>query len=239
MKSCTGATPEEKEAERLPFLWAKVVILVAGYKFKAIKGVGKGAAVSVDITDVLKTLGKVAGQSERAMKATIQDVKSRAPGWINKAVREDYTIQTAEIKKSLKVSKNGTFNLAGIMVDNVTFTYKGRMLTPIHFNMRPKTKPARKRYSITAEIKRGNRRRLIGKPQYERPAFLASTSGAGSTQIPWQREGKARLPIVPIKTLSVPQMIASQSQVKPNVGKAITEGVAKRAAHQIERFLLK
>lgn len=56
------------------------VILMAGVNLTAIKGVGRGAVVSVDISDVLKTLGKVAGQSEQAMKATIKDVKSRAPG---------------------------------------------------------------------------------------------------------------------------------------------------------------
>ncbi len=212
---------------------------MAGFNLTSIKGVGRGAVVSVDISDVLKTLGKVAGQSEQAMKATIKDVKARAPGWINKAIRADYTIQTSEVKKSLKVSSNGTFDLAGIVVDNVTLTYKGRMLTPIHFNMRPKSRPNRKRYSITTEIKRGNRRRLIGKSQYERPAFLAPTGKAGSVQIPWQREGKQRLPIVPIKTLSVPQMISTQSEVKPNVQRAINEGVAKRAGHQIERFLFK
>ena len=213
---------------------------MAGFKEIFLKGQGKGTIVSVDIIDVLKTLGKVPEQSERAMKATVNDVRTRAPGWINKAIRADYTVETKEIKKSLKVRKGeGQFSLGGFVVDNIVLEYKGRMLTPIHFNIRPKSKPSRRRYNISVEIKRGRRRRLAGKVQYSRPPFLAGTNGAGSTTIPWQREGKARLPIVPIKTLSVPQMISSQTKVKPNVEKAINEGLRKRALHQIERFLLK
>ena len=213
---------------------------MAGYSFKYLKGQGRGAAVSVDITDVLKTLGKVNEQSERAMKAAVSDMRQRAPGWIRKAIRKDYTVEASEIKKAMQTpKKNGTFEIAGIVVDSIVFTYKGRMLTPIHFNMRPKSRPSSRKYNLSAEIKRGNRRRLIGKSEYERPAFLAPTKSGGGVQIPWQREGKARLPIVPIKTLSVPQMISSQKEVKPNVQKAINEGFAKRAWHQVERFVLK
>ena len=144
-----------------------------------------------------------------------------------------------EYNRVALINKLDRFVVASYDGKNIVLEYKGRMLTPIHFNMRPKSKPSRRRYNISVEIKRGRRRRLAGKLVYERPPFLALAPNTGGMTIPWQREGKARFPIVSVKTLSVPQMISSQTKVKPNVEKAINEGLRKRALHQIERFLLK
>ena len=192
--------------------------------------------ITVDITEVLKTLGKVSDQSTRAMKAVVSDAKRRAPGWISKAIRSEYTVEPSEIKKALRVKQGGHIPFAGVVVDDVILEYTGRMLTPIHFKMAPKSRPKSRKYSITVEIKRGQRQRLMGKTKYQRPAFLASAKGSPS--IPWQREGKARLPIVSVKTLSVPQMVQSSSGPKPNVERALKEGLEKRLIHQFNRLVL-
>lgn len=202
------------------------------------------AGVSVDITDVLKTLGKVSDQSQQAIKAIVSDAKSRAPGWIRKAIRSDYTVESNEIKKALHIRKGrGQFELGGIMVDNIVLAYYGRTLTPIHFNMSPKSRGGRRRYNINLTIKVGRRQRLTGKSKWARPPFLAPSGGTGTVQIPFQRDKtlreKTRLPIHAVKTLSVPQMIASRSEIKPSVEKAVSTGLQDRAWRQFERFVLK
>lgn len=203
-----------------------------------------GAGVSVDITDVLKTLGKVNEQSQRAIRAVVSDAKSRAPGWIRKAIRSDYTVESSEIKKALHIRKGqGQFELGGIMVDNVIFVYRGRTLTPIHFNMTPRSRDGRRRYNISLTIKTGRRQKLTGKSKWARPPFLAPSGRAGTVQIPFQRDKSlrdgTRLPIHAVKTLSVPQMIASRSEVKPSVEKAVSAGLQDRAWRQFKRFVLK
>ena len=126
----------------------------------------------------------------------------------------------------------GTITIGGHVVDNVTLTYSGRVLTPTHFKMKPTSRPSgNKGYKVTAEIKRGARKPLGNH------VFLAGPGGEGTTQIPFKRKGQSRLPIEAVKTLSVPQMIQSGEGTKPRIEQAINENLEKRFKHYCDQYL--
>jgi hypothetical protein len=193
------------------------------------------AGIKLEISNIERVLMQISGQQKvlaKALEATTKDFKSRAPSKISKRIREVYGVKTADIKATQKGARtNGTINVAGINVDNVELAYSGRLLTPTHFNMTPKTRPASKKYTVKATIKKGHKTVLSSR------AFLALSGKAGSIQIPFQRVGTSRYPIKAIKTLSVPQMITNETDgVAENISKDINELLNSRLEHNIKRF---
>lgn len=182
-----------------------------------------------------KELGKMSAQSEKVLRATGRDMKSRIPGYVAQEVIKTYGIKKSEIIPSKKSPRKmaGKIFLRGDMVSEVTVTYKGRLLTPVHFSMTPK-KPDQKgkrigrRKMIKATIKDKQKKVLHSQ------AFLGTNRGSG--YIPFRREGKARKPIVPIKTVSLPQMV-SNATVNERIEKRINVELEKRLEHNIERFM--
>lgn len=183
---------------------------------------------------LVKTLDNIAGvDAEKVIKKCTSDAKSRAQAKVSAAVCEIYAIKKADVKAALegKGKGNGQRRIKGNIVESVALTYKGRMLTPTHFKMRPahrKTKP----YRVSQEVFKGRRKNL--------PAgvFLASSGGEGSAQIPFQRVGSERYPIKSIKTLSVPQMIENK-KVQPLIQEKIDEMLSNRLEHYVNRMLEK
>ena len=150
-------------------------------------------------------LGEGLKNNARAViKRTLSDVKTRAPGWIAPEVMKKYNIKKKDVNEAIS-SKDRTFGrrTSGERVGSAVIKYEGRVLTPTHFQMKPKKRYKNNRpYVVTAQIKKGEGRKALGSS-----VFLASPGGASEIQIPFQRVGDARLPIKVIKTLSVPQMI--------------------------------
>ena len=190
------------------------------------------ASIKVNIDQVVKGLDAEKAAAEKVVRRTIGDMRTRAPGWVSKAVREEYAISASDVKKAVRVSNDGKASIAGTEVDNVTLTYRGRVLTPTHFKMHPTARPSSGApYQVTAEIKKGQRKALSSK------AFLAHSGGGESKEIPFQRKSSSRLPIEPIKTLSIPQMIETNDGTKPEIEKAINEGLEKRFNHYCDMYL--
>lgn len=190
------------------------------------------ARISINIDEVVKGLDKKKAASKKVVQRTIGDMRSRGPGWVSKAVREEYNIDAAEVKKSCHPGKYGGISFGGEVVDNIALIYKGRVLTPTHFKMKPTSRPKGKSYKVTAEIKKGRRKVLSSK------AFLANAGKSRGKQIPFQRTGESRLPIEAIKTVSVPQMIEDgNGNLKPKVDKAINENLEKRFNHYCKQLL--
>lgn len=187
--------------------------------------------VTVNIDQVVKGLNKDKEQAKKALKRTVSDMRSRGPGWVSKAVREEYNIKAGDVKAAMHTEKGKGLSFGGEVIDDVALVYKGRVLTPTHFGMRPTSRPAKKSYKVTAEITKGQRKVLSSK------AFLAGT-GSGGKQIPFERKGASKYPIKAIKTLSIPQMVQDGSgNLKPGVEKAVNENLEKRFKHHIDQVM--
>lgn len=193
----------------------------------------------------MPNLGKVVGSLkalnkdvDKAITRTISDCKQRAPAQVTKAVTAVYGIKSSEVTEAGKGAKRGaktvgSIKVKGVSVDNVQLVYKGRLLTPVHFSMTPKKRPDNgKKYKVKAGIFKGAKK-VLGSG-----VFLAPSGAAGTTQIPFKRAGKKRLPIEAIRTVSIPQMITNE-KVSADITARMEELLQTRLKHNTERLASK
>ena len=196
---------------------------------------------NVTMPNFAKMVGTLRGLNkdlDKAISRTISDCKQRGPAQVTKAVTSVYGIKASDVTDAGKDAKRGAktvgrIKVEGVSIDNVHLIYKGRLLTPVHFSMTPKTRPDNgKKYKVKAAILKGQKK-VLGSG-----VFLASSGSAGTTQIPFKREGKKRLPIEAIRTVSIPQMITNKN-VEPVIKARMEELLLTRLKHNTERLAAK
>lgn len=187
----------------------------------------QGISIDLETMDeVAKGLKGCQRELAKGARRTMIDLASRG---VNTVVRNEvsrvYNIKKKDIEGGARHYKHesGSVNLAGVTIPTFDVVYKGRMLTPTHFGMTPKARPAgNRRYTVKWKpFRAGGRRPLAG--DGEQPAFLQAS---GDTAIPYQRTGKARYPIKAVKRLSVPIMIEND-KVSPHIEDEILKRMAK------------
>lgn len=191
--------------------------------------------MDVSAADVKKYLERKQANMAKAVSATASDFRSKAPGWVSKEVRNVYGVDTKELTTAKgKPHADGSIKIGSVRITNFSINYNGRVLTPTHFKMKPKARPKKTPYVVSAEIVKGSRKELSSN------AFLAPAKKKvdGSTNIaelPFVREGDSRYPIRSIKTVSVPQMITGE-RVADTLSGIINENMEKRLKYHIKRF---
>ena len=183
-------------------------------------------SLSVTISDINKDLKKKESQFAKAINATTSNFGRRGQGWVSQEVRKVYGTDLKTIKSTYKgFKKDGKIKVGGVKIDNIKLNYNGRSLTITHFGMTPKVRPA-KPYQVKAAVLKGAKKVVAS------DAFVASPKGA---TLAWRRKGAERMPIAPVKTISVPQMVASE-RTQPAIQKRIGEELTKRWEHNVSRF---
>lgn len=204
--------------------------------------------------EIVKKLHKLKDGGEVAIKRTVSDFTSRAPGWVSKGIREHYGVDTAAIKDAGPRKKRGatSVKVAGIKVDGAALEYKGRTLTTVHFKQSPKQRPTAqqnkpikipgqaiagtgdvamirppKKYKVKATIIKGQRATL--------PANTFIAAGNGGVSLPFQRTSEARMPIEAVHTLSVPQMI--DGRARETIEESISDKLGDRFEHHIKQAM--
>ena len=202
---------------------------------------------------LMDTVAQIDEQGRKAVKATVRDVKARAPSWIAQEVTSVYNIKKGEITPSGKNSSKpkkmaGSVNVSGETIEELTLVYKGRLLTPVHFGMTPKAPPAGRSYTLKAQILKGSKKvigrykntRTKGGPYSQRSHWIlmgtGNTKADGTSWIPFQRMSKTRTDIQKMTTISVPQMITSDRTNEAIMLRLNTE-TAKRLDHHMKRAL--
>lgn len=206
-----------------------------------------------NLQKLLDQVQEIDEKGRKAVKATVRDVKSRAPGWIAQEVTQVYNIKKSEITpssgKGAKPKKMaGSIQVRGETIEELTLVYKGRLLTPVHFGMTPKAPPAGKSYTLKAQILKGSKKvigrykntRTKGGPYSQRSHWIlmgtGNTKADGTSWIPFQRMSKTRTDIQKMTTISVPQMITSDRTNEAIMLRLNTE-TAKRLDHHMKRAL--
>jgi hypothetical protein len=206
--------------------------------------------------ELVKKLNKLEKGGETAIKRTVSDFTSRAPAWVKKGIRQHYGVDNAAIAEAGPKTKKGASHIkvAGVSVDGATLEYKGRTLTPTHFNQSPKARPSGqqakklrvpgqaiatgrgspvamvappKKYTVKATIIKGARASMAP------GTFIAS--GNGGSTLPFQRTSDGRTPIEAVRTLSVPQMISGRA--KETIEETISTKLEERFNHHIEQAM--
>lgn len=200
---------------------------------------------------LMDTIEELDEKGRKAVQNTVKDVKARAPSWIAQEVTQVYNIKKSEITPAGKGSKPkkmaGTIKVKGETIEELTITYEGRMLTPVHFGMSPKTPPQGKSYTLTMQVVKGKKKvigrykntRTPGGPYSERSHNILMGTGAkgeGTSHIPFQRMSKTRTDIRKFTATSVPQMISSE-RTSERIMTRLHDETAKRLQHNIDRAI--
>lgn len=200
---------------------------------------------------LMDTIEELDEKGRKAVQNTVKDVKARAPSWIAQEVTQVYNIKKSEITPAGKGAKPkkmaGTIKVKGETIEELTITYEGRMLTPVHFGMSPKTPPQGKSYTLTMQVVKGKKKvigrykntRTPGGPYSERSHNILMGTGAksgGTSHIPFQRMSKTRTDIRKFTATSVPQMISSE-RTSERIMTRLHDETAKRLQHNIDRAI--
>lgn len=206
-----------------------------------------------NLQQLVADLEAIENGGKKAISNTIKDVKARAPGWIAQEVTAVYNIKKGEITPSGKNSSKpkkmaGSVSVSGETIEELTITYSGRRLTPVHFGMTPKTAPPGKSYTLRMQVVKGQKKvigrylntRTPGGPYSERSHNIlmgtGNTKPGGVSAIPFQRMSKTRTDIKKFTTISVPSMITSK-RTNEKIMTRLQEETAKRLQHNLDRAL--
>lgn len=201
----------------------------------------------VDIANLNKKLNSISKASGIVSKRTVSDIKKRAPSWVSECVTDVYNIKKADVNGTLKTGKAaGRIRVQGDSIKTLQLVYTGRLLTPTHFGMSPKSPPIGRSYRLTMQVKKGSKK-LIGRYKTKRIAngpnsershnILMSTRTTRMDKvkyIPFQRVSKRRLDIKKFTTVSVPQMITNKD-VSSRISIKLQDGLLKRYEHHIKQ----
>lgn len=200
---------------------------------------------------LMDTVAQIDEQGRKAVKATVRDVKARAPSWIAQEVTSVYNIKKSEITPSGSVKPEkmaSSIQITGETIEELAITYEGRLLTPVHFGMTPKAPPRGKSYTLKAQVLKGQKKvvgrylntRTPGGPFSQRSHNIlmgtGNTKSDGTSWIPFQRMSKTRTDIKKLTTISVPQMITSDRTNEAIMLRLNTE-TSKRLEHHMKRAL--
>ena len=190
-----------------------------------------------NLQKLLDQVQEIDEKGRKAVKATVRDVKSRAPGWIAQEVTQVYNIKKSEITpssgKGAKPKKMaGSIQVRGETIEEMTITYSGRRLTPVHFGMTPKTPPAGKSYTLKMQVVKGQKKvigrykntRTPGGPYSEPSASRAApTAAAGPHSGPQDARSDAADP-----TDGQPRKRATEAARAPHTTSRRAEGTVTR-----------
>ena len=198
-----------------------------------------------DVTEKINNFAKAVSDPSGVFESTLKDMKTRAPGKVADAVRSVYNIKKSEItcKKNFSKTSAGTIKAKGEELMSMSLLYEGRALTPLHFGMTPKERPEKKKYKVSAKIKKG--KKTVFKPSNpEGGVFLAPASKGSSKILAWERYSGNRYEVSPIKTMSLPQMVGPSDEgqggnpiVMKQISDSLSELLDKRFNHHMKRHL--
>ena len=161
-----------------------------------------------------------------ALKRSVDQTKNE----IGRIVPKEYAIKSREVKESF----NGGINYPTKSKLEASLTSKGKLLSFAHFSFTPKTAVRKgKRAQVKVTIKK-SRPKVVSKT-----GFTASTGAKSGDKVQFnvfKRLGKERLPIAPIRTLSIPQMITAEG-MEEKIQSFALEKFEQRLEHEINRAM--
>lgn len=212
-------------------------------------------AVSVELqhlAEMHRILNNMPRGAQKTLETTGKDFSRSMPGWIADEIVKEYNIG----KQAITGQKIGTIKAIGSGTDR-SIIFKGRALTPRHFDMKPKKpkgfktvgnqrvgkKKVRKPYKITWEVKRGHREEANGgREDYNTPWFLAPAKKGSSTMIPFQRSpGHPKgFKTVAAHRTSLPQMVSHDGHtLKPEIANVVWPKLEDKLIQNAQRFILR
>lgn len=205
--------------------------------------------------ELAKKLDELASKAaKKAMQNTMSDVRSHIPGHVAKLVTRRYNIKQSDVRPA--GGGTGSINaghsfvgIRGSTLADMVLVYKGRRLTPEPFQMHIGKVSKKGKYKITAKILKGSRKQIghHGPPYSEggaygrgsnSPYFITkNSSGENQRKLPFLRLAGDDAPSEVFRTVSIPQMVSKDPEVKPFVEDELGRYAIERLTHHMQRYL--
>ena len=195
---------------------------------------------------------------EQVIDRTVSDIVKRGPAWVAKGVSQRYNISSREVTSG----KIGTLKFKGDKIKRLQLVYGGRILTPVHFGMRPK-EPKNGSYTLKYKVMRdgeGFKQQVKKLSKKQRAALGKNFTREGSRnspQSPWMLQhtgakSEDKVQYIPFqrrsqpgklsfvqKTVALPQMVTEgeNGPMHPEVEKSFNENLEKRFNHYVQRYM--
>lgn len=126
----------------------------------------KEFSMDFNTAQVTRVLESITKDSKTLIKYTMSDYKRKAKTIAKEGICEVYNVKKGQVFGSSEKSGLGTLNLKGSLT-NLALEFKGLVLRPMHFSMKPNKPPANEKpYTLTQTVYKG-KTETIG--QYRKP----------------------------------------------------------------------
>ncbi len=172
------------------------------------------------LAKIERKLGRMRGEAPKALKNAINQTARQARTDLKNQVRKQYTVKAGKVSKAMRIQSAKTSRL------EATIFVKGKVLNITSYKTSAPKKGAKAQI-----VKGGGLKQLVG------PRKI--TAFKGINDLIWQRQGKERYPIKPLKSLSIPKAVGNEKKVYGIVEPDIKRNLKSNVARQVKRILEK
>lgn len=167
---------------------------------------------------VEKKLGKMKSEAPKALKNAINQTARQARIELKNQVRKQYTVKAGKVSQAMRIQRATNARL------DATIFVKGKTLNITNYKTTAPKKGAKAQI-----VKDGGLKQIVG------PKGI--TAFKGINDLLWQRRGKERYPIKPLKSLSIPKAVGSEKRVYGVVKPHIKDNLKKNVNAQVRKVL--
>lgn len=171
------------------------------------------------LAKIERKLGEMKSEAPKALKKALNQTARQARTDLKNQVRKQYTIKAGKVSQAMRIQ-----SATNTKLDAMIFV-KGKVLNITNYKTSAPKKGAKAQI-----VKDGGLKQIVGPKKI--------TAFKGANDLLWQRHGKERYPIKPLKSLSIPKAVGSEKRVygivKPDIKKNLKANVEKQVRRILE-----
>lgn len=170
-----------------------------------------------------RTLGRMKSEAPKALKNALNRTARQARIDLKNQVRKQYTVKAGKVSRAMTIQRATNSRL------DATIFVKGKVLNVTDYKT---TAPKKRLRGAKAQVvKDGGLKRIVGPKKI--------TAFKGINDLIWQRRGKERYPIRPIKSLSIPKAVSNDKKVYGIIKPHIKKNLEANVKSQVRKILQK
>ncbi len=172
------------------------------------------------LAKIERKLGRLKSEAPKALKNALNQTARQARTDLKNQVRKQYTVKAGKVSQAMRIQRATNTKL------DATIFVKGKVLNITNYKSSAPKKGAKAQI-----VKDGGLKQIVG------PKGI--TAFKGINDLIWQRRGKERYPIKPLKSLSIPKAVGNEKKVYGMVKPDIKKNLKANVENQVRRILEK
>lgn len=170
------------------------------------------------LEQIEKKLGWMKSEAPKALKNALNRTARQARTDLKNQVRKQYTVKATKVSQAMRIQRATNSKL------DATIFVKGKVLNITNYKTSTPKKGAKAQI-----IKDGGLKQIVGPKEI--------TAFKGINDLLWQRRGKERYPIKPLKSLSIPKAVGNERKVYGIVKPHIKDNLKQNVNAQVRKIL--